>query len=98
MAILNTYYIGILETAEEQKDRDAAAAVKIFFPNQDGRGAHVNISGLGVVKASKKADLANQFIDFLLSEEVQALYSENTFEYPVVDGDPLYERRSRECP
>ena len=95
VAIVNTYYIGILETAEEQKDRDAAAAVKIFFPNQDGRGTHVNISGLGVVKASKKAVLANQFIDFLLSEEVQAQYSKNTFEYPVVDGVPLSERQQR---
>jgi len=47
------------------------------------------------VKASKKAVLANQFIDFLLSEEVQAQYSENTFEYPVVDGVLLSERQQR---
>lgn len=95
VAVVNTYYIGLLETGEEKKDRDVAAAVKIFFPNQAGRGSHVNISGLGVVKASKKADLANQFIDFLLSEEVQALYAENTFEYPVVEGVPLSERQQR---
>tara|TARA_B100001093_G_scaffold475196_3_gene500591 strand:+ start:4078 stop:5103 length:1026 start_codon:yes stop_codon:yes gene_type:complete len=93
VAIVNTYYLGILETAEEKKDRDAAAAVKIFFPNQAGRGTHINISGLGVVKASSKVGLANQFIDFLLSDEVQALYSKNTFEYPVVDGVPLSKRQ-----
>ncbi|MDF1811752.1 MAG: extracellular solute-binding protein [Verrucomicrobiales bacterium] len=93
VAIVNTYYIGLLETSEEQKDRDVAAAVKIFFPNQDDRGTHINISGLGIVKASKKADLANQFIDFLLSEEIQKLYPANTFEYPVVEGTPLSDRQ-----
>lgn len=83
VAIANTYYLGLLETSEDQKDRDAAAAVKVFFPNQEGRGAHVNISGAGIVKSSKKAALATQFLEFLLSDEIQSRYAEETFEYPV---------------
>lgn len=83
IAVANTYYLGLLETSEEATDRDAAAAVGLFFPNQEGRGAHVNISGIGVVKGTKKAELAEEVIAFLLSEEIQSSYPENTFEYPV---------------
>jgi len=83
VAISNTYYLGLLEASDDQTDREAAAAVKIFFPNQEGRGAHVNISGAGIVKSSKKAALATQFLEFLLSDEIQSMYAEETMEYPV---------------
>lgn len=83
VALANTYYVGLLEYSEEEKDREAASKVGIYFPNQDGRGAHVNISGIGVVKGTEKAELAQEVIAFLLSEEVQASYPQNTYEYPV---------------
>lgn len=83
VAIANTYYLGLLATSEDAQDREAAAKVKIHFPNQDGRGTHVNISGAGIVKASKKAGDAAKFLAFLLSDEVQEMIAENTFEYPV---------------
>lgn len=83
LAVANTYYVGLLENSEESNDREAAAAVGLYFPNQDDRGTHVNISGIGVVKGSENAALAEEVIAFLLSEEVQASYPENTFEYPV---------------
>jgi len=82
VAVVNTYYVGLLETSEDAKDREAAAAVKLFFPNQEGRGTHVNISGIGIVKGTKKADLARKYIEFLLSDKVQNMISEATFEYP----------------
>lgn len=82
VAVVNTYYLGLLETSEDENDRNAAAAVKLFFPNQGGRGTHVNISGIGIVKGTEKADLARQFIEFLLSDKVQNMISEATFEYP----------------
>jgi iron(III) transport system substrate-binding protein len=83
VAIANTYYLGLLATSEDAQDREAAAKVKIHFPNQDGRGTHVNISGAGIVKASKKAADAAKFLAFLLSDEIQGMIAENTFEYPV---------------
>ena len=88
VAIVNTYYLGLLETSDDPRDREAAAAVKVFFPNQEGRGAHINISGIGVVKASEKADLAAKLIEFLGSEEVQRRVPEGSFEYPVVESVP----------
>ncbi|MDF1823756.1 MAG: Fe(3+) ABC transporter substrate-binding protein [Verrucomicrobiales bacterium] len=95
VALANTYYLGLLETSEEAKDREAAAAVKIFFPNQEGRGAHVNISGIGVVKGTAKAELAEEVIEFLLSEKVQAMYPENTFEFPVNPAASLSDVQKR---
>lgn len=95
VALVNTYYVGLLEHSSEQKDRDAAAAVAIGYPNQDGRGAHVNISGIAVVKASDQPDLAARYIEFLLSPEIQALYPARTYEFPVVDGVPWSETQER---
>ncbi|MEM7700096.1 MAG: extracellular solute-binding protein [Verrucomicrobiota bacterium] len=83
IAVVNTYYIGLLAKSEDEADREVAEAVKIFFPNQEGRGAHFNISGIGVTKASKKQELAEQFIAFLLSDEVQSIYNTSTHEYAV---------------
>jgi len=95
VAIMNTYYVGLLEGSENQADRDAAAKIKVFFPNQDGRGAHVNISGVGILKASKKVDLATKFIEFVLSDEAQSLIPNKTYEYPVVTTVPWSEQQER---
>ena len=62
IAIANTYYIGIMlsgKGGEEQKQ--AATKLKIAFPNQDNRGAHVNISGGGILKYSPNKENAEKF-------------------------------------
>jgi iron(III) transport system substrate-binding protein len=90
IAVANTYYIGIMlsgKGGEEQKI--AASKLKIAFPNQENRGAHVNISGGGILKHSPNRDNAEKFLEFLLSEEAQKHIVNNTFEYPVLDSiDP----------
>ena len=95
VAVVNTYYVGLLETSEDEADRQAAEAIKLFFPNQEGRGAHVNISGIGIVKVSEKADMATKYIEFLLSDKVQNMISESTFEYPVTETAKWSERQER---
>ena len=59
------------------------------FPNQDGRGAHVNISGGGVAKHAKNVDGAVKFMEYLVSEEAQMLFAAGNVEYPVVEGVKL---------
>lgn len=86
VAIVNTYYVGLLANSSEEKDRKVAASIGIFFPNQDGQGAHVNVSGAGLVKASKNAAAATKFLEFLASDEAQASFPSATYEYPVVEG------------
>ena len=85
VAIANTYYFGIMLSGKGGEEQlNAAQKVKIAFPNQLNRGAHVNISGGGVLKYSPNRDNAEKFLEFLLTEEAQNHIVNNTFEYPVI--------------
>ncbi|TBR44835.1 Fe(3+) ABC transporter substrate-binding protein [Marinomonas agarivorans] len=88
LAIANTYYFGHMINSNKTDEREAAAKLGLFWPNQgDGaRGAHVNVSGIGVTKSSSNKEAAIQLIHFLLSDESQTWYAEVNNEYPVVEG------------
>ena len=83
IAISNTYYFAGLAKSKKERDRKAAAAVRLFWPNQEGRGAHVNISGAGVAKHAKNKANAVKLIEFLASKEAQEIYARIVNEYPV---------------
>lgn len=89
VAIVNTYYVGLLANSDNARDRRAAEAVDIFFPNQNGRGTHVNVSGGGVTRAASNPGGAVRFLEFLVSDEAQSSFPETTYEYPVVPGIDL---------
>ncbi|WP_243645777.1 Fe(3+) ABC transporter substrate-binding protein [Reinekea marinisedimentorum] len=86
IAVANTYYFGRLMTSDKESDQKVAESLGVIWPNQQGRGTHVNISGIGLTKASKNADEAVQLIEFMLTPEAQTWYSEVNNEYPVVEG------------
>ncbi len=88
VAIANTYYLAGMVNSKNAAQQDAAAKVKIFWPNQGDRGAHINVSGAGVIKSSKNRDAAVKLLEFLVSKEAQAWYAEVNFEYPVREGVP----------
>jgi len=77
VGIVNTYYYGRLL----KKKPDLPLA--LFWPNQDGRGVHVNISGAGVTKHSKKNKAASALLEWLSSEDAQNLFADGNQEYPV---------------
>lgn len=86
VAIVNTYYLGLLAESENPKDREVASQLKLFFPNQNDRGTHVNISGGGVVTHADNVDGAIKFLEFLTSEEAQTIFPTASAEYPIVPG------------
>ncbi len=91
IAIANTYYLGRLLASTKQEERTIAAKIGVFFPNQDapdqnGRGTHVNISGAGVTRFAPHREQAIRFLEFLVSPEIQVLFAEGNFEYPVRPG------------
>ncbi len=87
VAIGNTYYMGRMATNRKHPEQKRwAAASGIFFPNQGGRGTHVNISGAAVVKYAKNKDNAVKLIEFLSDALAQEMYAKANFEYPVKDG------------
>ena len=83
IAIVNTYYLGIMLNSKVERDVETAKSVKIFFPDQKGKGTHINISGAGVTKYAKNKDNAIKLIEFLSSVEAQQMFAEANYEYPV---------------
>ncbi len=87
LAIANTYYYALMLSGQKGKDQqEAAKKVTPFFPNQNDRGAHMNISGAGVLKTSKNHENAIKLLEFLLTKESQEHIVNNTFEYPIVEN------------
>jgi iron(III) transport system substrate-binding protein len=86
IAVANTYYFGRLMISGKASDQAVTETLGVIWPNQQGRGTHVNISGIGLTKASKNSEQAVQLIEFMLTPEAQTWYSEVNSEYPVVDG------------
>ena len=89
IAIANTYYFGRLVNSDKPKDQEVARKLGVFWPNQDGRGAHVNVSGAGVTKHASHPEAARRLLEFLTGDEAQAWYAEVNNEYPVVADAPV---------
>lgn len=89
LAVVNTYYLGQMINGNDDAQKQAAGKVAVFWPNQNDRGAHINVSGIAVTKAAKNKDNALKLIEFLLSDNAQAWYAEANNEYPVIAGTPL---------
>jgi len=85
VAIVNSYYIGLLLSSEKEEERKAGESVSVFFPNQgkDQRGTHINVSGVAITKYSPNRRNAIKLINYLLSEEAQKTYVNNSYEFPV---------------
>lgn len=91
VAVVNTYYIGLLLNSDNKEEVEAGKQVKVFFPNQTGRGTHINISGVGVTKSAKNVENAIALIEFMASPKSQEQFAKANYEYPVVAGIPLSE-------
>ncbi len=85
LAVANSYYWGRLQTSQNPADREAAARVLPIFPNQDDRGTHVNISGMGVLANAPNPDNAVALIEFMTSPTVQSILADQNNEWPVVE-------------
>ena len=79
------YYFQMMENDDQKKWLEKA---KIIFPNQNNRGAHVNISGIALLKEENQ-EIAEQLIDFLLSDEAQSVYANDNNEFPVSSNIPV---------
>ena len=80
IAIVNSYYIGLLLASEKEEEQNAGNSVSVFFPNQGeaDRGSHINISAIGLTKSSPNKENAIKLIEYLTSEEAQEVYVNNS--------------------
>ena len=83
VAIMNTYYVGLLANSEDPEERKVADSIGVFFPNQETNGTHVNISGIGLTKNSKNKENAIKLIEYMTSVEAQEYISAKNYEFPV---------------
>jgi iron(III) transport system substrate-binding protein len=83
VAVSNTYYFGRIAGSSKPEDKAVADKVGVFFPNQNDRGTHVNISGAGVLKNAPNKDNAVKFLEYLVSPAAQKIFAEGNYEYPV---------------
>lgn len=84
ITVANTYYVGRLLGSDKPEGKEAIASLEFVFPNQEDRGAHVNISGAGVTKYAPNKEAAIKFIEYLTSPEAQRLFAEGNNEYPIL--------------
>ena len=84
LAIVNSYYIGLLLSSENVEEIKAGNSVGVFFPNQgeDETGSHINVSGIGLTKNAPNKENAIKLMEFLTSESAQKTYTNTSYEYP----------------
>jgi iron(III) transport system substrate-binding protein len=86
IAIANTYYLAGMLNSKDKKQQAAAEKMSVFWPNQEGRGAHVNVSGAALTRSAKNRVNAIKLIEFLSEPEAQEWYAEKNGEFPARSG------------
>ncbi|MEL4470943.1 Fe(3+) ABC transporter substrate-binding protein [Shewanella algae] len=89
IAIGNSYYYG--KMLQDPKQRPWAEAAVINFPNQENRGAHINVSGMALAKHAPNSADALKLMEYLSSDAAQQSYAEVNMEYPVKADVPVSE-------
>jgi iron(III) transport system substrate-binding protein len=84
VTIANHYYFVRLEDSKVKAEHDAANKLTLIFPDQDGYGTHVNISGGGVTAAAPHKATAIRFLEYLAGNEAQNIIANANHEFPAV--------------
>ncbi len=80
VALINHYYL-----LEAMAERGEIPVANHFFAAGDP-GSLVNVAGAGILTTAKNGDAARALIAFLLAEESQRYFAEETYEYPLIEG------------
>ena len=83
VALVNNYYLAGMLESSQKNELAAAKKIKLFWPDQAGRGAHMNVSGAGILKPAKHKKEAIQLLEFLVSDHAQQWYADTNHEYSI---------------
>lgn len=87
ISMSNTYYFArALRKGDSSMTAEDLENIGWVFPDQNGNGAHMNISGGGVTAHAPNRENAILFLEYLASEEAQEYFSAGNDEYPAVPG------------
>ena len=91
IVLANSYYFVRALTGDVGGVTEAIDRIGWVFPNQSGRGAHMNVSAGAVAAHAPNRENAVRFLEYLTSESAQQYFSEGNNEYPAVPGVGLGE-------
>lgn len=83
VCVANSYYLGMMLESSDPAEREAARKVDVVFPNQADRGTHANVSAIALLKHADNVAAAGQYLQFLLSPEIQTMLAKGAYEHPV---------------
>lgn len=86
VAVANTYYFARAIRTDVEGLSDSLGGIGWIFPDQDGNGAHMNLSGGGVAANAPNRENAIEFLEYLASDRAQEYFSAGNDEYPAVPG------------
>ncbi|PKO30612.1 MAG: Fe(3+) ABC transporter substrate-binding protein [Betaproteobacteria bacterium HGW-Betaproteobacteria-7] len=84
VAISNSYYVARLMRSTKPEDIKIIEQIGIVWPNQATTGAHINVSGGGVLKNAPHKEAAIKFLEYLASDDAQRYFADGNNEWPVV--------------
>ncbi|NBU65813.1 MAG: extracellular solute-binding protein [Betaproteobacteria bacterium] len=89
LALSNTYYLARLMRSTKPEDQEIISKVGFIWPDQDGVGTHVNVTGGGIAKHAKNREAAIRFLEFMASDEAQQMLADGNNEWPAVPSVKL---------
>jgi len=82
VGMANTYYYGRLHR------QNPNLKVRPFWPNQNDRGVHVNLSGIGLTAHAPHPQAAKKLIEWMTGEHAQRIFADSNQEYPANPAVP----------
>jgi len=76
VGVVNSYYFGRMHKANPQ------LPLKLFWPNQNDRGVHVNLSGIGLTRHAPHPEAAVRLVEWMTGEQAQKLFADLNQEFP----------------
>ncbi|SFT54509.1 Fe(3+) ABC transporter substrate-binding protein [Sedimentitalea nanhaiensis] len=89
IAVANTYYFARAIRTDVKGLSEQRETIGWVFPDQDGNGAHMNLSGGGMAAHAPNRENAIKFLEYLSSDSAQVYFSAGNDEYPSVPGVAL---------
>lgn len=82
-AVVNTYYVGLLQTSSDPAEVEVGEKIGLVFPTLAGEGTHVNVSGAGVTAHAPNRDEAIELLEYMTAADAQGYLASANYEYPV---------------
>jgi iron(III) transport system substrate-binding protein len=86
VAFVNHYYL--FQVMEEQGED---VPVRNYYLKNGDPGALVLAAGAGILDTAQNPEAARSFLEYVLSEEAQQYFADETYEYPLIEGVEINE-------